>query len=134
MAKKKNEPEYLLRIFRHQDERTNKKGVVFAIETIAVFTNFKYEILLEEKRNNKEIELRIVGLHAPSLLMPGKGPARGSREYFDLKGTYTVRINKMGKEINEFRVEVSPNRIAVKDVSENPFIIARMDPLAVTKV
>ncbi|HEY4613677.1 MAG TPA: hypothetical protein VII11_11895 [Bacteroidota bacterium] len=134
MAKKTKESEYVLRIYHHLDERTNTKGVMFAVETVEIFTNFRYDILLEDRRNKSEIELKIVGLHAPAMLMPGKGPARGTREYHNLKGTYTVRVKKMEKETNEFIVHITLDRIIVKNVSENPFIISRVDPLKITTV
>lgn len=134
MAKKAKEPEYVLRIFHHLDERTNKKAIVFAIETLKVFTSFKYEVLLEDKRSRNEIILKILGLHAPAMLMPAKGPAVGQREYVDLKGTYHVRINKMGKELNEFLVEISPKQIKIKDNPIKSFIIARVEHPEVAKV
>lgn len=130
---KKTEPEYLLRIYPHLDERTNENSVVLAIETLEIFTSFRYEILLEDKREGNTIELKIVGLHAPAMLMPGKGPARGSRSYRGLKGRYAIRINKMDKEINEFQVEFTSKKIKILDNPNKSFIIARVDPLEVTK-
>lgn len=134
MAKKKKEPEYVLRMYHHLDERTNKKGVVFAVETAEIFTNFKYEILLEDKFAGNELELKIIGLHAPAMLMPSRGPARGTREYFDLKGIYTVRINRMDKETNDIRVEISDSRIIIKEIPPNSFITALVDSMKITKV
>ncbi len=134
MPKKTREPEYVLRIFHHLDERMNAKGVVFAVETVNVFTNFRYEVLLEDRRAENEITLKILGLHTPAMLMPGKGPAVGQREYFNLKGEYTVRVSKMGKEINEFLVAISPKNITIKDGPNKSFIIAKVDPPEVTKV
>ncbi|HXG38918.1 MAG TPA: hypothetical protein VNL36_09150 [Bacteroidota bacterium] len=130
---KKTEPEYLLRIYPHLDERTNENSIVLAIETLEIFTSFRYEILLEDKREGNTIELKIVGLHAPAMLMPGKGPARGSRSYTGLKGRYAIRINKMDKEINEFQVEFTSKKIKILDNPNKSFIIARVDPLEVTK-
>lgn len=130
---KKTEPEYLLRIYPHLDERTNEKSVVLAIETLEVFTNFRYEILLEDQRKGNTIELKIIGLHAPAMLMPGKGPARGSRSYTGLKGRYTIRINRMGKEIEEFQVEFTSKKIKILDEPNESFIIARVDPLEISR-
>ncbi len=126
---KKTEPEYLLRIYPHLDERTNEQSVVLAVETIEVFTNFRYEILLEDRREGNTLELKIIGLSTPALLMPGQGPARGIRSYTGLKGRYTIRINRMEKETNEFLVEFSAKRIAILDNPRKSFIIARVDPL-----
>lgn len=131
---KKTEPEYLLRIIPHLDERTNEKSVILAVETLEVFTNFRYEILLEDRRERNAIELKIVGLNAPPMLMPGKGPARGTRSYTGLKGRYTIRINRMGKEVAEFQVGFSPKKIKVLDNPNKSFIIARVDPLEINKV
>jgi hypothetical protein len=131
---KKTEPEYLLRIYPHLDERTNERSVVLAVETIEVFTNFRYEILLEDRREGKTLELKIIGLSTPALLMPGQGPARGIRSYTGLKGRYTIRINRMEKETNEFLVEFSPKRIAILDNPRKSFIIARVDPLEISRL
>jgi hypothetical protein len=130
---KKTEPEYLLRIFPYLDERTSEKGVVLAVETLEIFTSFRYEILLEDKREGNTIEFKIVGLHAPAMLMPGKGPARGSRSYTGLQGRYRIHIHRMDKEINKFQVEFSPKKIKILDDPNKSFIFARVDPLEVTK-
>jgi hypothetical protein len=134
MAKKAKEPEYVLRIFRHKDERTNKKSIVFTVETVNVFTNFKYEVLLEENLSGKELTLKILGLHAPAMLMPGKGPAIGRREFVGLRGAYTVHVSKMGKEFNDFLVDISSKEISIKDDPDKSFIVARIDPPEITKV
>jgi hypothetical protein len=132
--KKPKAPEYLLRIFPHLDEHTNSTSVVIAVETLEVFTNFRYEILLEDRRSGKVIELKILGLHAPAMLMPGKGPAQARRHYTGLKGLYTIRVFKMDKELNEFLVEFSPKKIAIRDEPVKSFVIARVDPLEITQI
>jgi hypothetical protein len=134
MAKKVKEPEYVLRIFRHKDERTNKKSIAFTVETVKIFTNFKYEVLLQENLSGKELTLKILGLHVPAMLMPGKGPAIGRREFTGLKGEYTVHISKMEKEVNDFLVDISSKEISIKDEADKSFIIARIDPPEITKV
>ena len=134
MAKKTREPEYILRIFHHKDERTSKKCVAFTVETVNVFTNFKYEVLLEDTLQGKELTLKIVGLHAPAMLMPGKGPAIGRREFSGLKGTYAVHVRKMGKELNDFVVDISPKQISIKDDPDKSFVVARIDPPEITTV
>ena len=134
MGKKLKEPEYVLRLYPHLDEHTQQQGIVLAVETVEIFTNFRYDIILEDKRNGNEIDLKIIGLHAPTMLMPGKGPALGKREYFDLNGIYTVRINKMDKDLSEFSIQISPDRIFIKKHPNNSFIIAKIDGLQVTKV
>jgi hypothetical protein len=130
---KKTEPEYLLRIYPHLDERTNERSIVLAVETLEVFTNFRYEILLEDRREGNTIVLKIIGLQAPAMLMPGQGPARGVRSYANLKGRYTIRINRMEKETNEFLVEFTAKKITILEKPMKPFIIARVDPLEISR-
>jgi hypothetical protein len=134
MGKKAKEPEYILRIYPHLDERTGKQGIVLAVETVEIFTNFRYDILLEEKRDGNAIDLKIIGLHAPTMLMPGKGPALGKREYFDLNGIYTVRVNKMDKDLSEFSIQLTPEKLFIKKHPNDSFIIAKIDNLKVTKI
>ncbi|MGB2867494.1 MAG: hypothetical protein WBD36_03510 [Bacteroidota bacterium] len=120
---KKREPEYTLNVFRQYDERTKTTPVVFLVQTTKIFVSFRYEILLEDEVHETEIHLRIVGLHAPTLLMPGMGPAQGYRKYEKLRGIYLLRVTKQDKSVNEFEIEITPKSISVKKEPAAPFVM-----------
>lgn len=130
MRKKKTvEPEYSLNIFRVKDERLKKKRLVLLVRTIKEFTSFRYEILLQDRLHDNKIELRILGLHAPELLMPGTGPALARREYDDLRGSYELTVTKLDGESNHFSLEFTSRDIAIKPTALHPFILVSTEPV-----
>jgi hypothetical protein len=131
--KPRHEPEYVLRIFHHFDERTNVREVVFQIETVKIFTHFDYEVLLEDSIKGKTIELRILGIHTPTMLMPSTGPARGRRGYVGLKGTFTVRVIKLNGASTELAVRLSADSIELVEPVPTSFVLAQVDPMEITR-
>ena len=127
--KKRRDPDYTLNIFHHYDEKTKQNVVVFLVQTTKIFVSFRYEILLENKLNDHEINLRITGLHVPELLMPQTGPAEGRCDYTSLDGTYKLIVTKQDKTINEFSVQISRASIEIIHKPRAPFIIASSDPV-----
>ncbi|MBI3580146.1 MAG: hypothetical protein HY089_12140 [Ignavibacteriales bacterium] len=123
MAKTKQKaPEYTLNIFRHRDERTDTTNIVFLVQTVKEFTNFKYEILLNGERNGKSLELNILGLRTTPLIMPGVGPAIGRKDFPNLKGTYALKVTKLDGEVNLFQLELAAKKITVKQSEQHIFI------------
>jgi hypothetical protein len=127
--KKKRDPDYTLNIFPLYDEKSKRNVIVFLVQTTKIFVSFRYEILLEDEINNKEIHLRITGLHVPELLMPQTGPAQGRRDYTQLEGVYHLVVTKQDKTINEFSVQISPMSIDIKQKPKTPFILISNDPV-----
>lgn len=123
MPRKKNrvEPEYILRVFHFRHE-TGKKSVAVVLETVKEFVSFNYEVLLDDHRAEKEVHLKILGLHTPVSIMPGTGPARGVRFYTPLSGNVSFHVKKL--DGNEDRFVVNIGRTSVKLVSspKQPFI------------
>ncbi len=124
---KKHEPEYTLNVFHRFDERSKRTSVVFLVQTAKIFVNFQYEILLEDDVRDRQIQLHIAGLHAPTILMPNAGPAQGVREYSQLHGEYLLTVTKQDKSVNEFRLSITPNQITFLRQPSNPFILASTD-------
>src|SRR3989338_3579710 len=110
MAKKKRpELEYRLNVFYHHDEQTKQRKLVFIVRTIQEFVSFNYEILLEDKVEDRTIQIKIAGLNTPSSLMPGTGPALGKKEYTLLEGVYALVVKKLDGTTNEFCLEITPD-------------------------
>lgn len=126
---KRKDPEYTLNVFHRTDESTGNRFVVFLVQTTKVFVSFRYEILLEEEFKGKTLHLRIVGLHAPSLLMPSSGPARGSREFDSLSGDYTVIVTKQDRTTNQCSVHITDSTITCSTKEVSPFILISNDPV-----
>jgi hypothetical protein len=128
--KKKRDPDYTLNIFHHYNEKTKQNVIVFLIQTTKIFVSFRYEILLDNELVGHGINLRITGLHIPELLMPQVGPAQGRCDYTNLNGLYKLRVTKQDKTVNEFSVQISPDKIEIKHKSRDPFIFVSSDPVS----
>jgi hypothetical protein len=128
-GKNKRDPDYTLNIFHHYDEKTKRNVIVFLVQTTKIFVSFRYELLLEAEIIDKEIHIRIKGLHVPELLMPQTGPAQGRRDYTQLEGTYHLVVTKQDKTVNEFSVHITPKSIDIEEKTKTPFILVSNDPL-----
>ena len=127
--KKLRSPEYSLRVIHQFDERLRRVMQVFIVQTLKEFTSFEYEILLGLARQERIIELKILGLRTTDLIMPGVGPARGTVELTGLQGPYDVRVLKLDGELNEFHLEVKPGGIALTGLSPHPFVVSAVTPV-----
>lgn len=76
--------EYRLLIERVFDDTLKKEGVHFLLETTKQFTNFSYQIDIEETLSGSDLNWRLHGLRAPSMNMPETGNAQFSKVYFEL--------------------------------------------------
>ena len=100
------------------------------VETIKEFVSFAYEVLLEDHRSPRAIELKILGLHAPVSVMPGVGPARGYRFFEHLAGRQTFTVTKLKGEQNEFVVTIGPRTILLQQSPKDPFILFSTEPIS----
>ena len=128
-SKKTKEPEYTLNIFRAQDPKTLHEGWVFLVRTVKEFVSFNYEILLSSTLGKNAITLKITGIHAPLLVMPGIGPAKGSVFLRDLVGPYALTVKKLNKEVNEFKIVLRDEIAHIRSVPDQPFITIRTEAL-----
>ncbi len=134
MAKRRHhEPEYVLHIFHHTDERTQKPIVVFVVRTVKEFTNFNYQILLDAALDGDSLQLTILGLRTSPLIMPGVGPAQGSKDFSRLDGAYHLTVTKLDGESNSFGLKISPTQITVEGGPPHPFILVVNEPVQIPK-
>ena len=127
--KKSKEPEYTLNIFRAQDPKSLQDGWVFLVRTVKEFVSFNYEILLSSAVATNAITLKITGIHAPLLVMPGIGPAKGSVFLHDLNGPYALTVKKLNKDANDFKIVLRNERAEIRKVPDKPFITIHTDAL-----
>ena len=127
--KRRRDPEYILRVFHHLDERTQQNNIAFVLETTKDFTNFNYQILLDATTFSNSIVLKILGLQTTALTMPGVGAARGRVEFANLNGSYVLNIVKLDGEANQFRLHVTPTKISVLEAPPQSFVVLSLEPV-----
>jgi hypothetical protein len=128
--KKHRDPEYSLHMFHHFDERIGKDLQVFLVQTVKEFTSFNYEILLDVAVLDRTIQVKILGLRTTPLIMPGVGPARGRKDFTELRGSYQLSVIKLDGEPNEFHVDLTPSSISISGTPASPFITVSNDPVS----
>ncbi len=121
------DPDYTLNIFPFVDPSTGKRSTAFLVQTTKVFVSFRYEILLQASLEERAVRLKIQGLHAPELLMPGGGPARGWKTLDGLVGHYQVVVVKQDKSVNTFDIDVANGDVTILRSPEHPFILLSTD-------
>jgi hypothetical protein len=131
MAKKKQKGvEYRMLIHPTYDETLKKAGTLFLIETVKQFSNFSYEVVVEETFDGSRLTWALHGLRAPELLMPSFGGAVYRKVHYELKGTYTFTLKKIDGVVNEFTMKIHPTSVLVKDFVGKPFVsIYTSEPL-----
>lgn len=129
-AKKAREPEYRLNIFRGTDPKTRQEGWIFYVRTVKEFVSFNYEILLTATVQGREITLQISGIHAPLMVMPGVGPAKGTALLKDIQGPYDLIVKKLNKEVTSFAITLGDDRVSLDRTPPHPFIQVSAEPLS----
>jgi hypothetical protein len=127
-AKQRRDPDYQLNVFSHYDEESKKEVIVFLVQTTKIFTSFQYDILLEHSLDERVVTIAILGLYVPEILLPHTGPARGRRDLSGLAGSYTIRVVKQDKSVNEFLVDINAQGIVLKTKPADAFILVSTDP------
>ena len=78
--------EYRVLIMREMNEREKRMVTRVALRTTIEFRNFHYEIIVEPILDGRTLHLKIHGLRAPQVTIPGTGPAKYSTTFGDLDG------------------------------------------------
>ncbi len=98
--KKEDKLEYVCKAYYDFDSTTKAQYSVFAIETVAEFTSFAYEVSLEVLKEKREIVIVLMGLKALTNMAPKVQPARTEIPFEDFVGEYTVKVVKQDGAIN----------------------------------
>lgn len=114
--------DYILLITPRFNERKKRIVTHVALRTVKEFTNFRYELVADAHVGNHTISIDIKGLRAPELTLPDVGSAIFETEFDDLNGVYDVAVRKLRKEVNLFRVSISPQKVAVIKKPDKQFI------------
>ncbi len=121
-AKQKIDIEYRLLVVPAFDETLQQHGMLFLVETVKQFTNFNYQILIEESSAKRTVTWKIHGLSAPAMSMPAIGGARYDKIYFGLSGTVHFTLIKKDGQENTVTVKVSPTGVKLIDMPQHSFI------------
>lgn len=115
-TKKPDKLEYICKAFYKYDDTVKKQYSVFALETVAEFTSFSYEVSVEIFKEKNTINLVIMGLKAKLNSVPQIMPARKEILFEDLIGDYLVNVVKQDGAINsaEFHLNIYKKEILLK--------------------
>ncbi len=105
--------DYRLLMAPHTNARTYRPTTLVILETAQSFASFRYELSVEEKTEGKTLTYRVLGLRAPSLTLPAAGRAAFTREYENLKGTYTVSVIGLDGTPAQCTVKIAPGHVEV---------------------
>jgi hypothetical protein len=123
MAKRKHRGvEYRMLIQPTFDETLKKAGTLFLIETVKLFSNFSYEIVVKDVMERKVLNWSLHGLRAPELSMPASGAAIFRKVYFGLKGKYSFVLRKIDGEENTFDLRILASSVSVTEKPQEPFV------------
>jgi len=137
--KKPDRLEYICKTSFQYDSPLKKQFFVIAIETIAEFTSFAYEVVVDYFKERNEVFIVLMGLKAKTNMVPKIQPARSDIYLKDLTGELTINVVKQDGSINsgiyklnifskeitllkEFKPIKKNNRMFCKfEVAENEF-------------
>ncbi len=118
----KNPIEFKLLVTHAYDEVQDKKLLLVGLRTILEFTNFQYEISVEDVREGSSITLNILGLRAPKGTLPRMGTAQFKQVYEKPTTIKTIVVRKLEKKENTFSVSVTRTRVLVNKQPQKPFV------------
>jgi hypothetical protein len=114
--------EYRLIVQPKYKERENEYVTAVELQTALEFSNFRYEIVIQDSVENNCLLLNIRGLHAPRSIMPAVGPARFRKEYPVLSKVKRIIVTRIDGTENSFEVAISKKNVAVKKCPEKYFV------------
>ncbi|HLX11270.1 MAG TPA: hypothetical protein VKS81_00525 [Bacteroidota bacterium] len=127
MTKSKQKPlpipvEYRLLVTYRINEQTKKRVVLVALRTVEEFSNFRYEIVVQDSIRDSVLLLDVHGLRVSQKTLPSAGPAIFRKEYPDLLGVSRIVVSKLDRELKSFAITVSKNDIAVVPAETGKYV------------
>jgi hypothetical protein len=105
--------EYRLRIERTTSPSTRRPVTRVALSTVKAFSNFRYGLTVEDNLDGNHLRLRVLGLDAPDLSLPGSGPAEFVREYEHLTGECTVDVTGIDGKTSSVTCSISREGVSL---------------------
>ena len=113
--------EYRVLIMREMNEREKRMVTRVSLRTTIEVRNFLYEIIVEPILDGRTLHLKIHGLRAPQVTIPGTGPAKYSTTFGDLDGTYAVIITKPNGDENAFEIRITDKLVVLEESPRKRF-------------
>lgn len=98
--KKPDKLEYICKSYYKYDKQLKKQFYAFAIETIAEFTSFSYEVSVEVIQEKNVFYFIVMGLKAKMDSVPQVQPARNELLFEDLIGDFIINVVKQDGAVN----------------------------------
>ena len=114
--------EFRLLVVPRYKEREKKFVTVIELQTVQEFSNFRYDIVVQDTVEDDVLYLNIRGLRAPQPIMPAVGPALFRKEYADLVKVRKIIVTKIDGEKNSFLVSISRKDVKVKRSPPEKFV------------
>jgi len=93
-----------------------------SLRTIDEFSNFLYEIVVEDTIKGNTLSLNIHGLRAPRQTLPAFGPATFTKEYRSLEHIDEIVVAKLDGVENSFQVKISKDSVILKQSPKDNFV------------
>ncbi|MFI5251162.1 MAG: hypothetical protein ACHQQQ_01915 [Bacteroidota bacterium] len=127
MKKSKQKPlplpaEYRL-LASYKYSPTFKKMVIYiALRTIEEFSNFLYEIVVEDKIKGNTLCINIHGLRPPRQTLPSFGPASFEKEFPNMENIEEIIVQKLDGFENAFQVKLLRDNMIIRKSPKETFV------------
>jgi hypothetical protein len=124
--------EYRLSVDRTLSTSTRRPCIRIALSTTKSFSTFRYGLTVEEHLEGNRLSLKVLGLDAPDLTLPGSGPAEFVREYEGLTGDCSIEIRGLDGKTTTVRCAVSASAVTLLEPVSGPVIVDLPGPSSPT--
>jgi len=107
--------EYTLFVTPHVNERSQKPTTLVVLRTAASFASFRYLLAVDARLDGATIRLKVLGLQAPRMNLPGAGPAEFREEFENLDGDYRIIVQGLDDSSTEVAVRIAPGRVTLTE-------------------
>lgn len=111
---KKPPPDYRLHLTRMINERTHQPSTLVVLQTTKAFASFRYGLTVEEHLEKGALHLTVMGLEAPSLSLPGAGPAEFRKEYENLSGDIRIIVTGLDGSRSSVDARISAESVTLR--------------------
>jgi hypothetical protein len=125
--------EYRLRVERTVSQATRRPCTRIALSTTKSFSTFRYGLTVEDHLEGRQLSLKVLGLDAPNLTLPGSGPAEFVREYEGLTGECTIEVRGIDGKSTSVRCSISADAVALLEPVAGPVIVDLPGPSSTTR-
>jgi hypothetical protein len=115
--------EYRLRIERAVSPSTRRPCTIVALSTAKSFTSFRYGLTVEDVLDGNRLQLKVLGLDAPNLNLPGSGPAEFAREYEHLTGKCTIDVTGLDGTTTSVQCLISQEGVSLLSPVSGPLSV-----------